>query len=102
MQTRAHWAISSALPRRPRRGYFGIWISAALVVASVLFGNLTYDAHSQGLSPNSHLVDDNFGQGYRQVGSDGSIFDYGTANYYGVTSGSTIVGMADTPDNGGY
>ncbi|HZU78865.1 MAG TPA: hypothetical protein VE991_03020, partial [Acidimicrobiales bacterium] len=44
--------------------------------------------------------------GYWVVGSDGGIFSFGTANYYG-SMGNTrlvkpIVGMTATPDAGGY
>ncbi len=44
--------------------------------------------------------------GYWEVASDGGIFSYGTANYYGSMGGkplkAAIVGMAATPDGGGY
>ena len=44
--------------------------------------------------------------GYWEVASDGGIFSYGTADYYGSMGGqflkSPIVGMAGTPDGGGY
>ncbi len=44
--------------------------------------------------------------GYWIVASDGGIFSYGTAGFYGSTGAITlnkpIVGMADTPDGNGY
>jgi hypothetical protein len=44
--------------------------------------------------------------GYRLVASDGGIFDYGSAGFYGSTGNLTlnkpIVGMAATPDEQGY
>ena len=44
--------------------------------------------------------------GYWEVASDGGVFSYGTANYYGSMGGkhldAPIVGMAATPDGGGY
>jgi uncharacterized repeat protein (TIGR01451 family) len=44
--------------------------------------------------------------GYWEVASDGGIFSFGTANYYGSMGGKPlarpIVGMAATPDGGGY
>ncbi len=44
--------------------------------------------------------------GYRLVGSDGGIFSYGAAAYYGSTGGmhlnQPIVGMTATPDDKGY
>jgi N-acetylmuramoyl-L-alanine amidase len=46
------------------------------------------------------------GRGYWMVGSDGGIFSFGDANFYG-SEGRThlnkpVVGMAATPDGGGY
>jgi hypothetical protein len=47
-----------------------------------------------------------FGLGYWLVASDGGIFAYGDAAFYGSTGGihlnQPIVGMAATPDGGGY
>jgi hypothetical protein len=44
--------------------------------------------------------------GYRIVASDGGVFAYGDADFYGSTGGMTlnkpIVGMASTPDGQGY
>ena len=44
--------------------------------------------------------------GYWEVASDGGIFSFGTANYYGSMGGkplkAPVVGMAATPDGGGY
>jgi hypothetical protein len=44
--------------------------------------------------------------GYWQVGSDGGIFSFGDAQFYGSTGNialnKPIVGMAPTPDGGGY
>jgi hypothetical protein len=46
------------------------------------------------------------GNGYWLVGSDGGIFAYGDAGFYGSHGGSPlngpIVGMASTPDGNGY
>jgi hypothetical protein len=48
----------------------------------------------------------NCGQGYRFVASDGGIFDFGSAAFYGSTGGipinAPVVGMADTPSTNGY
>ncbi len=45
-------------------------------------------------------------QGLRMVGSDGGVYSFGNAGFYGSTGGMTlnkpIVGMAATPDGGGY
>ena len=48
----------------------------------------------------------NCGEGYRFVASDGGVFDFGDAGFWGST-GSTrlnapVVGMADTPSSNGY
>jgi hypothetical protein len=46
------------------------------------------------------------GKGYWEVASDGGLFSYGNATFYGSTGGmpinKPIVGMAATPDDGGY
>ncbi len=46
------------------------------------------------------------GDGYRFVASDGGVFDFGSAGFYGSTGGLTlnrpIVGMASTPSAKGY
>ena len=46
------------------------------------------------------------GRGYWLVASDGGIFTFGDAGFYGSTGGLTlnkpIVGMAATPDGRGY
>ena len=46
------------------------------------------------------------GGGYWLVASDGGIFNFGDAGFYGSTGGihlnKPIVGMAATPDGGGY
>jgi hypothetical protein len=45
-------------------------------------------------------------QGYWEVGSDGGIYSFGTAHFYGSMGGThlnaPIVGMAPTQDGGGY
>ena len=45
-------------------------------------------------------------QGYWEVASDGGIFSFGTAHFFGSTGGlhlnAPIVGIASTPDGGGY
>ena len=46
------------------------------------------------------------GGGYWLVASDGGVFSYGDARFYGSAGGSPlnkpVVGMAATPDGGGY
>jgi hypothetical protein len=53
------------------------------------------------------LVAMSTGAGYWQVASDGGVFSYGAAPFYGSLPGlgihvSDIIGMARTPDDGGY
>ena len=69
-------------------------------------------ANSQGVSAQSAADhygfggDLNCGQGYRFVASDGGVFDFGDAGFYGSTGGiplnAPVVGMADTPSTNGY
>ncbi len=68
--------------------------------------------NSQGISaisPADHYGfggDLNCGTGYRFVGSDGGVFDFGDASFWGSTGGMTlnkpVVGMASTPSTSGY
>jgi len=48
----------------------------------------------------------NCGEGYRFVASDGGVFDFGDAGFWGSTGGlqlnAPVVGMADTPSSNGY
>ena len=48
----------------------------------------------------------NCGEGYRFVASDGGVFTYGDAGFYGSAGGAPlnapVVGMADTPSSNGY
>ena len=69
-------------------------------------------ANSQGVSATSaadqfgYDGDLNCGQGYRFVASDGGIFDYGDAGFWGSTGSlhlnAPVVGMAVTPSTDGY
>ena len=68
--------------------------------------------NSQGASAQS--ADDHYGfggdlncgEGYRFVASDGGVFNFGDAGFYGSAGGtplnSPVVGMADTPSTNGY
>ena len=68
--------------------------------------------NSQGVSATSGADhygfggDLNCGQGYRFVASDGGIFDYGDATFWGSTGSlhlnAPVVGMAVTPSTNGY
>ena len=69
-------------------------------------------ANSQGISAKSpadqygYGGDLNCGQGYRFVASDGGVFDFGDATFWGSTGGihlnEPVVGMAVTPSTNGY
>ncbi len=85
------------------------------VVPPNAFGPLCVDvtvANSQGVSATSSADqygyggDLNCGQGYRFVASDGGIFDYGAAGFWGSTGSlhlnAPVVGMAVTPSTDGY
>jgi hypothetical protein len=59
--------------------------------------------HPTALAPATTSAD---GQGYWLVASDGGVFTFGDARYFGSTGGQSlnkpIVGMAPTPDGQGY
>ncbi len=62
---------------------------------------------SEGTSPASAGARFSYATpGYWTVASDGGVFSFGAAHFYGSTGGLTlnkpIVGMAGTPDGGGY
>ena len=69
-------------------------------------------ANSQGISATSAADHYGFGgnlncgQGYRFVASDGGVFDFGDASFWGSTGAITlnkpVVGMASTPSTNGY
>ena len=66
----------------------------------------------QGISPASSVSQFGYGgdlncsQGYTFVASDGGIFDYGSAGFYGSMGGTPlnkpVVGLASTPNTNGY
>ena len=69
----------------------------------------------EAVDESSLMVDPNSGavraagpptQGYRQVGSDGGVYAFGTDAFYGsagaIHLARPVVGMAATPDNRGY
>jgi hypothetical protein len=68
--------------------------------------------NSQGISATSPVDrygfggDLNCGEGYRFVASDGGVFDFGDAGFFGSTGGivlnKPVVGMASTPSTNGY
>ncbi len=74
--------------------------------------SITFDLTSASTSPGVVLatsvntVNVVASQGYRMVASDGGIFDYGVASFFGSTGAmhlnKPVVGMAATPDDQGY
>jgi hypothetical protein len=85
-------------------GYWGVYASGADVLAQG-------DAVTAGLLPplNQHVVGvaaDPAGQGYWIDSSDGGVFTFGGAPFWGSLGGvhlnAPVVGMAATPDGGGY
>ena len=71
------------------------------------FGVPSYGAPTGPLyRPLVTTVPDRAGTGYWLVASDGGVFAYGSAGFFGSTGdialNQPIVGMAQTPDDGGY
>ena len=81
--------------------FYGLWISGVTGITTTPANTIT--VLSGGTAIYNTPVP---GTGYWQVASDGGVFNYGTANFYG-SSGSLklnapVVGMAATQDQGGY
>ncbi len=80
--------------------FYGIWIAGA--TGSTINGN------SYSLSPAGSAVYNvpPPGRGYWMAGSDGGVFSFGDAGYFGSMAGKTlngpVVGLASSPDQGGY
>jgi N-acetylmuramoyl-L-alanine amidase len=74
----------------------------------VAFGTTSVGANSVSNpnAPVAGLAATHDGDGYWLVGSDGGIFTYGNARFFGSTGAlrlnAPIVGMAAAPDGGGY
>ena len=78
--------------------------SGAYALTADYLGDGNYQS---SVSPARSLtVADDSSQGYWEVASDGGIFSFGTAQFYGSTGATPlnapIVAMASTPDGGGY
>ena len=81
--------------------FYGLWISGvndvttnpANTISVLSGGTAIYNTPTPG-------------SGYWQVASDGGVFSYGSAKFYGSTGGMTlnapVVGMTATQDQGGY
>ncbi len=102
MLTVASWLAWAASP--------GVAGSAAAFTPNsvVPFGTTSVGANAVS-NPNAPVVGlaaTHDGDGYWLVGSDGGIFSYGDARFFGSTGAlrlnAPIVGMAAAPDGGGY
>ena len=99
---------SGALKRERRRRSiaaslgFGIFLTAILTVTL----SLPASAALPPLPPLPSIPPPPINGGYQLAASDGGIFNYGDANFYGSAGGihlnKPIVGMASTPDGKGY
>ena len=95
-------------PTTPHVGYY-VYQSSGLITG---YGNdnfLTYfgDLSAQRLNaPIVGMAQTSDAAGYWMAASDGGIFDYGDAGFYGsagnIHLNEPVVGMAATPDGGGY
>jgi len=74
------------------------------VWGSVFPGNSTNSSFANDVTATGGVAITHIG--YWEVASDGGLFSFGTANFYGSEGGQPInapvVGMAATPDSGGY
>jgi len=98
----------NAVPSTPHGGYYTYESNGAITS----FGNDSYLSYLGDLSvsalnqPIVGMAQTHDGGGYWLVASDGGIFAYGDAGFYGsagnLTLNKPIVGMAATPDGKGY
>ncbi len=81
--------------------FYGLWISGVTGITTTPVNTITVLSGGTAIynTPTP-------GSGYWQVASDGGVFNYGSANFYGSTGAMTlnapVVGMAATQDQGGY
>ncbi len=98
----------NAVPSTPHGGYYTYEANGAITS----FGNDSYLSYLGDLSvsalnrPIVGMAQTHDGGGYWMVASDGGIFAYGDAGFYGSAGNlplnKPIVGMAATPDGKGY
>ncbi len=81
--------------------FYGLWISGVTGLTTTPANTIT--TLTGGTAIYTTPVP---GTGYWQVASDGGVFNYGTANFYGSTGAmklnAPMVGMTATQDQGGY
>ena len=106
-------------PRKSTREWLPSWcrsklrlggLAAALSVAAFAMPGATVSAHAATTNPSSApligIASTTDGKGYWQVASDGGVFAFGDAMFYGSMGGKSlnapVVGIAATPDGKGY
>jgi hypothetical protein len=81
--------------------HYGIWISGVSGVTTTPANNITVLTGGTAIY-NTPVP----GTGYWQVASDGGVFTYGSAGFYGSAGGiklnQPVVGITPTQDQGGY
>ena len=81
--------------------FYGLWISGVTGITTTPANTITVLPGGTAIY-NTPVP----GTGYWQVASDGGVFNYGTANFYGSTGAmklnAPVVGMTATQDQGGY
>lgn len=92
------WGGQAILPSNaPFSGQTGFYVGHLTPGTSLEYSNLTVDGLTTNPTP-SH--------GYWLVGSDGGIFSFGSAQFYGSTGSLVlqrpVVGIVPTSDDGGY
>ena len=97
---------SWAWPPPPTAGATGWWPPTAASSASATPASTARWAARASTSPIVGMAATPDGRGYWLVASDGGIFSFGDAGFYGSIGGHAlnqpIVGMAATPDGRGY
>jgi hypothetical protein len=94
------WGGQATLPSDaplPFSGQTGFFVGHLTPGTSLEYSNLTVDGQPNNPTPS---------RGYWLVGSDGGIFSFGSAQFYGSTGSLVlqrpVVGIVPTSDHGGY
>ena len=96
---------SSAWPRLPTEAGTGRWTARGHSPISASAGNLGSIGGTRWAAPIVAMAAEPGGGGYWEVASDGGIFSFGNARFYGSMGGRRLddrCGIAPTPDGGGY
>ncbi len=101
--------LSARLIGRSRRGAVRRLSAIAALTATLVVPIVAAHGGTASAALNKPIVgmaSTQDGNGYWQVASDGGVFSYGDARFFGSTGNlhlvAPIVGMAATPDSGGY